>query len=146
MKLRLPTFSLHGTLCGCLAAFLFGCGFLASASSGAELKALTNSIGMKLIRLPAGEFVMGSPSTEKGRRADEPQRKVRLTQDFFIGQREVTRGQFRRFVESTGFKTDPSAASAADTVMMNQPNDLTAPTKNTRGVSLVFHRPTNIRL
>ncbi|MFM8470311.1 MAG: formylglycine-generating enzyme family protein [Limisphaerales bacterium] len=37
---------------------------------------------------------------------DEPQRQVRITRDFFLGQFEVTRGQFRRFVEATGFKTD----------------------------------------
>gem|GEM_PF-728578 len=67
---------------------------------------VTNSIGLKLVRLPAGEFIMGSPLTEKGRRADEPQRHVRLTQDFFIGQFEVTRGQFSQFVEATGYKTD----------------------------------------
>jgi formylglycine-generating enzyme required for sulfatase activity len=65
-----------------------------------------NSVGLKLVRVPAGEFTMGSPLTEKGRRADEPLRQVRLTRDFFIGQFEVTRGQFRKFVEATGFKTD----------------------------------------
>lgn len=67
---------------------------------------IVNSIGLKLVRVPAGEFMMGSPANEKGRRADELQRKVRLTKDFLIGQYEVTRGQFRRFVEATGYKTD----------------------------------------
>ena len=28
----------------------------------------TNSIGMKLVLIPAGEFQMGSPATEAGRR------------------------------------------------------------------------------
>lgn len=74
------------------------------AASGVE--AVTNTIGLKLVRIPAGEFVMGSPPEEKGRRDDEPQRKVRLTQAFDLGQFEVTRGQFRRFVEATGYKTD----------------------------------------
>jgi len=49
---------------------------------------------------------MGSPVTEKGRRTDEPQRKVRITRDFFIGKYEVTRGEFRKFVEATKYKTD----------------------------------------
>lgn len=66
----------------------------------------TAGIGLELVRIPAGEFVMGSPPTEKGRRADEPQRRVRLTKDFFIGRYEVTRGQFRKFVEATKYKTD----------------------------------------
>jgi formylglycine-generating enzyme required for sulfatase activity len=77
---------------------------LLQAAPGIEV--MTNSIGLKLVRVPAGEFVMGSPPTEKGRREDEPQRKVRLTRDFFLGQFEVTRGQFRRFVEATNYKTD----------------------------------------
>src|SRR5262245_39039289 len=67
---------------------------------------IENSIGMKLVLLPAGQFLMGSPVSEKGRRNDEPQRRVTLTRDFYIGQHEVTRGQFRRFVEATGFRTD----------------------------------------
>jgi formylglycine-generating enzyme required for sulfatase activity len=49
---------------------------------------------------------MGSPPQEKGRRADEPQRRVRLSHDFYLGQYEVTRGQFRQFVTATGYKTD----------------------------------------
>ncbi len=32
---------------------------------------ITNSIGMKLVLIPAGEFLMGSPDTEKGRGKDE---------------------------------------------------------------------------
>lgn len=65
-----------------------------------------NSLGMKLVRIPAGEFTMGSPPIEKGRREDEPQRRVRLTRDFFIGQFEVTRGQFQKFVEASGYRTE----------------------------------------
>lgn len=75
-------------------------------SSAVAEDVVANSIGMKLVRLAAGEFTMGSPPTETGRRADEPQRQVRLTKDFFIGQHEVTRGQFRRFVEATSYRTD----------------------------------------
>src|SRR6185295_7588762 len=39
-------------------------------------KGTLNSIGMTLVHLPAGEFTMGSPPQEKGRRVDEPQRCV----------------------------------------------------------------------
>jgi formylglycine-generating enzyme required for sulfatase activity len=65
-----------------------------------------NELGLELVRVPAGEFVMGSPAVEKGRRADETRRKVRITYDYWIGRHEVTRGQFRRFVEATDFKTE----------------------------------------
>jgi sulfatase modifying factor 1 len=65
-----------------------------------------NSLGMRLVKISAGEFVMGSPTNEPGRRDDEPQRRVRLTRDFELGCHEVTRGQFRRFVEASGYKTE----------------------------------------
>ncbi|MFO1483264.1 MAG: SUMF1/EgtB/PvdO family nonheme iron enzyme [Verrucomicrobiaceae bacterium] len=79
----------------------------ASATGKRPHDIIQNSIGMKLVRLPAGEFTMGSPLNEKGRRADEAQHHVQLTRDFFIGQHEVTRGQFRMFVEATAYKTEP---------------------------------------
>src|SRR5690348_14791501 len=65
-----------------------------------------NSIGLKLVRIPAGDFIMGSPETEKGRRQDEPQRHVKLARSFEIGQFEVTRGQFRQFALATKYKSD----------------------------------------
>lgn len=77
---------------------------LSCSASAAE--PVENSLGMKLVRIPAGESFMGSPETEKGRRQDEPQRRVRLTRGFELGQCEVTRGEFRRFVEGAKYKSD----------------------------------------
>ena len=37
---------------------------------------ITNSIGMKLVLIPAGKFVMGSPKDEKDRDQDEAQHEV----------------------------------------------------------------------
>lgn len=65
-----------------------------------------NSVGMTFTYIPAGEFLMGSPSDEKDRREDEHQHQVRLTRPFYLGVMEVTRGQFRQFVEATGYKTE----------------------------------------
>lgn len=81
-----------------------------------------NSIGMKLVLIPAGEFMMGSSeSTEESMKAYEayktweltaewfksehPQHQVRITKAYYLGTYEVTRGQFRQFVEATGYKT-----------------------------------------
>jgi len=70
-------------------------------------KELTNSIGVKLKLIPAGEFLMGSPESEKVRHDDEgPQHRVRITRPFYLGVHEVTVGQFREFVEDTGYKTE----------------------------------------
>ncbi len=68
---------------------------------------ITNSIGMSLKLIPAGEFLMGSPNDDKEAASDEkPQHRVRITHPFFLGVTEVTRGQFRRFVESAGYRTE----------------------------------------
>ncbi|MGD9646174.1 MAG: SUMF1/EgtB/PvdO family nonheme iron enzyme [Pirellulales bacterium] len=78
----------------------------------------TNTIGMRLRLIPAGEFTMGSNEyraalandfelNEKFDPSDEgPAHRVRITRPFLIGQYEVTRGQFAAFVEATQYKTD----------------------------------------
>ncbi|NLY01124.1 MAG: formylglycine-generating enzyme family protein [Rhodopirellula sp.] len=65
-------------------------------SGGSQLpKHITNSIGMKLVLIPAGEFMMGSPDDEIGHKEDEsPQHKVRITKAFYMGVYEVTRAEF----------------------------------------------------
>lgn len=83
-----------------------------------------NKIGMKFRLIPAGEFMMGSSAKEiKKLLADArakkmpdwflekiptegPQHKVTLTTPFRLSIHPVTRGQFRQFVEATGYKTD----------------------------------------
>ncbi len=67
---------------------------------------ITNSIGMNLVLIPAGEFRMGSPDSDKDASNDEKrQHQVRITRPFYLGTTEVTRGQFRRFVDEAGYKT-----------------------------------------
>jgi formylglycine-generating enzyme required for sulfatase activity len=54
--------------------------------------------GMALRWCPPGRFRMGSPPSEPDRRPDEAQVDVTLTQGFWMGQYEVTQGQWRRIV------------------------------------------------
>jgi formylglycine-generating enzyme required for sulfatase activity len=55
----------------------------------------TNSIGMKLVLIPAGEFLMGSPDADMAAPADEkPQHLVRITRPFHLGVCQVTQGQY----------------------------------------------------
>jgi formylglycine-generating enzyme required for sulfatase activity len=51
---------------------------------------IVNSIGMKLVRIEPGEFVMGSDLN----RYDEPRRPVRITRGFHIGVYEVTQAEY----------------------------------------------------
>ncbi len=86
---------------------------------GPALKAtLTNSIGMKLRRIPAGQFVMGNEASVDQLLAAFPYAKsywfedasfshtVRITQAFYLGQFEVTVGQFGEFVRDARFQTE----------------------------------------
>ena len=60
------------------------------------MKPITNSIGMKLVLIPAGEFLMGSPEDDEDAEADEkPRHRVQITRPFYLGVTEVTQGQYR---------------------------------------------------
>ena len=68
---------------------------------------VVNSIGMKLVRIPAGEFEMGSPASEPGHVENEgPVHRVRITRAFELGVHEVTNGQFRAFAEAEAYETE----------------------------------------
>jgi formylglycine-generating enzyme required for sulfatase activity len=56
---------------------------------------LGGGVTMELVRIPAGEFMMGSPSGE-ARRDDEegPRHRVRITRPFYMGKYEVTQEQY----------------------------------------------------
>jgi serine/threonine protein kinase/formylglycine-generating enzyme required for sulfatase activity len=57
---------------------------------------ITNSIGMKLVLIPAGEFLMGAPDSDNyARPSEKPQHLERIAQPFYLGTTEVTQGQYR---------------------------------------------------
>lgn len=59
-----------------------------------------------MVIVPPGSFLMGSPDPEEGRADDEgPQHEVHLAKAFAMGKYEVTRGQFRTFVQATSYRT-----------------------------------------
>lgn len=83
----------------------------------------TNSLGMRLVLIPPGEFEMGAGEEEIQRacgeinaigcawvrplvRSEGPRHRVRITRPLFIGTCEVTVAQFRRFVKATAYQTD----------------------------------------
>ena len=86
----------------------------------AGAKVITNSIDMKLTLIPVGDFMMGSAETPEELanafpvdnakpgwfRGEQPSHPVRITKPFYLGTHEITRGQFRQFIDDTGYQTD----------------------------------------
>jgi formylglycine-generating enzyme len=65
-----------------------------------------NVLGMRLVLIPPGRFIMGSPSWEEVRQADEWPHCVNMTRAFYISVHEVTRGEFRKFIDDTGYRAE----------------------------------------
>ena len=69
----------------------------------------------EMVVVPAGSFMMGSPSHEEGRNDDEgPVHRVTIPAPFAVGRYEVTRGEFARFVEAAGHSTGNSCWTYED--------------------------------
>lgn len=58
---------------------------------------ISSKVSQQLKLMPIGRFVMGSPRREPGRRANEAQREVEFKRPFYMGVKEVTNAEFRRF-------------------------------------------------
>ena len=56
---------------------------------------MTNSLGMTFKYIPAGTFLMGSPSNELGRKSTEAQHTVTISKPFYMQTTEVTQGQWK---------------------------------------------------
>jgi len=68
---------------------------------------LGRGVTMKLVLVLAGEFLMGSPKEEKGRKACEgPRHKVKISRPFYMGVYEVTQTQYKAVMgeNRSGFK------------------------------------------
>jgi formylglycine-generating enzyme required for sulfatase activity len=59
---------------------------------------LTSSNGVRLIRVAAGSFIMGSPPDEAGRAYWEVEREVTLPYEFYLGATPVTQRQYERII------------------------------------------------
>ena len=86
-------------------ACFWGATGLLAAAPGLSI-ALTNGQAVELVRITAGQFMMGSPTNEPGRNPDEFQHRVRLKRDYLIGREPVTVGQFEAFTRDTGYRTE----------------------------------------
>lgn len=105
---------LAGLACAGAAWLLAACGAHPGLAAAPLPSTASNALGMQMVLIPAGEFLMGSegglapwfPGYEPQRLrdlADEaPVHRVRLTRAFYMARHEVTVGQFRRFLQASG--------------------------------------------
>ncbi len=70
--------------------------YLIFPSHGFSKRIYTNSLGMRFVHIRAGSFMMGSPKNEKGRNWNENLHKVTFTRGFYMGETEVTQGQWNQ--------------------------------------------------
>ncbi|HEU4619487.1 MAG TPA: PEGA domain-containing protein [Gammaproteobacteria bacterium] len=70
---------------------------LDQGSGSGYAQTIKTGLGQELKLIPAGEFTMGSPRSEPGRRSNEVQRPVKLSRAFYLGAREVTNAEFRAY-------------------------------------------------
>ncbi|MFM7922277.1 MAG: formylglycine-generating enzyme family protein, partial [Planctomycetaceae bacterium] len=75
-----------------------------AAATGGQPKEVVNTIGMKLLLIPAGTFTMGLPEGEEGRQDNETQHQVTLTKPFHMGCTEVTQGQWKKVMGTEPWK------------------------------------------
>lgn len=89
------------------------------------LKPFSNELDMRLQPIPAGSFLMGSSEEElamarenqpswwsdedsaRNLGVEQPQHKVIITNPFWMSATEVTVGQFREFIDATGYIPEP---------------------------------------
>ena len=50
--------------------------------------------GMRFVRIPAGQFTMGTPPDEPQRETQEVPHRVRIEREFYLGVTEVTQGEW----------------------------------------------------
>jgi formylglycine-generating enzyme required for sulfatase activity len=72
------------------------CREAARAGDGPDKATITNSVGMKLVRVPAGKFTMGSPKNEASRADDEAEHPVEITRPFYMGAYLVTQEEYAK--------------------------------------------------
>ena len=87
-------------------------------AAASEPEIIVNTIGMKLVAIPAGEFMMGTENVRVEASitsayrdpvrmdGEYPRHKVRITESFYMGQYEVTLNDFLKFYHDAKYKVE----------------------------------------
>jgi formylglycine-generating enzyme required for sulfatase activity/tRNA A-37 threonylcarbamoyl transferase component Bud32 len=65
-----------------------------------RLPHIGNQLAMRLVMIPAGSVLMGSPADEPGRNPSEQQHTVTVPEPFYIGVSEVTQWQYEQIMHT----------------------------------------------
>lgn len=91
----LQTPTLHGEITGDFEFGKIGNKPVVPPTNKPTLKKFTNRLGMEFRLIPAGEFLMGSPDTDRDALSyEKPQHRVRISKPFYMGATEVTQEQW----------------------------------------------------
>jgi formylglycine-generating enzyme required for sulfatase activity len=76
---------------------------------------LSNVIGMRFARIPAGTFWMGSPPSEEGYSADEgPRHEVHISRPFYLGVYPVTQHEYELVMGHNPSRFGPLSGGSAE--------------------------------
>jgi formylglycine-generating enzyme required for sulfatase activity len=105
-RVALPAIkNIHGWLAECVQALQQQTAQALGLSVGFRDELEGGGQGPIMVVVPAGRFLMGSPESELERQDNERQHKVQVAL-FALGKYAVTVGQFKRFVEAIGYRTE----------------------------------------
>lgn len=90
-----------------------------SAKPNGQVRYFENSIGMKLARIPAGSFMMGSPRSESERDDKEERHEVTITKPFYLGVFEVKQAEYVKTMQGVSKANNRSAFKGDDNPVEN---------------------------
>src|SRR4026209_1801046 len=82
-----------------------------------------SSVGVVMIRVAAGSFMMGSPESEDGHQVWEQQRKVTFVNDFYLGKSPVTQDQYEAVTGTNPTDHEKIGDAPVDSVTWEQANE-----------------------
>ena len=102
-----------GLVAVAVASFCCAAGIYAAEQAKKVEQMKIPGINVTMVKIPKASFLMGHKEDFVGSSGDEkPEHKVSFTKDFWMGATAITVGQFRHFVETTGYITESEIGNA----------------------------------
>lgn len=96
---------------------------------------LGDNVSLKMVLIPAGKFLMGSPEGEEAHRKDEVLHEVTIGKPFYMGINHVTVNQFAAFAKDSGYKTDAEREGWSRSIETKNGKLIAGKTKRMSGAS-----------